>query len=75
MWGDHRIASLRRSHNIYYLVRTGLAFLFLHLPPNDTISRILWMRNGRHIFSTIGCVVSALSVSIAQVFVIIARMG
>ena len=50
MWGDHLLASLRRSHHIYYPVRTGLAFLFLHLPRNDTISRILWMRNRRHIF-------------------------
>ena len=50
MWGDHLLASLRGPHHIYYPVRTGLAFLFLHLPRNDTISRILWMRNRRHIF-------------------------
>ena len=50
MWGDHLLASLARPHHIYNTVRTGLAFLFLHLPRNDTISRILWMRNRRHIF-------------------------
>ena len=50
MWGDHLLASLRRPHHIYYPVRTGLAFLFLHLPQNDTIPRILWMRIRRHIF-------------------------
>ena len=50
MWGDHLLASLRRPHHIYYPVRIGLAFLFLHLLRNDTISRILWMRNRRHIF-------------------------
>ena len=50
MWGDHLLASLSRPHHIFYPVRTGLAFLFLHLPRNDTISRILWMRNRRHIF-------------------------
>ena len=49
MWGDHLLASLRRPHHIYYPVRTGLAFLFLHLPQNDTIPRILWMRIRRHI--------------------------
>ena len=50
MWGDHLLASLRGPHHIYYPVRTGLAFLFLHLPQNDTIPRILRMRNRRHIF-------------------------
>ena len=50
MWGDHFLASLRIPHHISTPVRTGLAFLFLHLPRNDTISRILWMRNRRHIF-------------------------
>ena len=50
MWGDHLLASLSRPHHIYYPVRTGLAFLFLHLPRNDTISRILRMRIRRHIF-------------------------
>ena len=50
MWGDHFLASLRRPHHISTAVRTRLAFLFRHLPRNDTISRILWMRNRRHIF-------------------------
>ena len=50
MWGDHFLASLRRLHHISTAVRTRLAFLFRHLPRNDTISRILWMRNRRHIF-------------------------
>ena len=50
MWGDHFLASLSIPHHISTPVRTGLAFLFLHLPRNDTISRILWMRNRRHIF-------------------------
>ena len=48
MWGDHLLASLRRLHHILAAVRTGLAFLFLHLPRNDTIPRIL--RNRSHIF-------------------------
>ena len=50
MWGDHFLASLSIPHHIYTPVRTGLAFLFLHLPRNDTISRILRMRIRRHIF-------------------------
>ena len=50
MWGDHLLASLRRRHHISTAVRIGLAFLFLHLPRNDTISRILRMRIRRHIF-------------------------
>ena len=50
MWGDHLLASLRRPHHIYNPVRTGLAFLFLHLPQNDTIPQILRMRNRRRIF-------------------------
>ena len=49
MWGDHLLASLRSPHHISAPVRTGLAFLFLHLPRNDTISRMLWMIH-RHIF-------------------------
>ena len=50
MWGDHLLASLRRPYHISTAVRNALAFLFPHLPRNDTISRILWMRNRRHIF-------------------------
>ena len=50
MWGDHLLASLRSPHHIYNPIRTGLAFLFLHLPQNDTIPRILWMRICRRIF-------------------------
>ena len=50
MWGDDLLASLRGPHHIYNPVRTGLAFLFLHLPQNDTIPQILRMRNRRHIF-------------------------
>ena len=50
MWGDHLLASLIRLHHIYYPVHTVLAFLFLHLPQNDTIPQILRMRNRRHIF-------------------------
>ena len=40
MWGDHFLASQMRPHHIWNPVRTVLAFLFLHLPRNDTIS---WM--------------------------------
>ena len=50
MWGDHLLASLKRAYHISTPVRTGLAFLFLHLPQNDTIPRILWMRIRGHIF-------------------------
>ena len=50
MWGDHLLASLIRLHHISTPVRAGLVFLFLHLPRNDTIPRMLWMRSGRHIF-------------------------
>ena len=49
MWGDHLLASLSSPHHISAPVRTGLAFLFLCLPRNDTISWMLWMIR-RHIF-------------------------